>query len=59
MKTELEFQARVEFESKSRGASYLAYPPVVAAGITGVGRGEVQPQHFEKILAISFPLFYT
>ena len=37
MKTELEFQARVEFESKSRGASYLAYPPVVAAGITGGG----------------------
>ena len=37
MKTELEFQARVEFESKSRGASYLAYPPVVAAGIKGGG----------------------
>ena len=45
MKTELEFQARVEFESKSRGASYLAYPPVVAAGITGGGG---QPHNLEK-----------
>lgn len=32
LSTEGQFLASVEFESRMLGASYLAYPPVVAAG---------------------------